>query len=1337
MNSPSSLPPPFDPNKNFQPVWRQAYQWLNQCHVLSPEANRILSLPTSTIEDLAVILTDGIVLCNLLNYLVPGIINYTDVSFRPQKSRFLCLQNIRLFLDTCRRELNFRDRDLFDPYMLFDKYDLDKIIQTLSKISRLDLAKRKNLTPFPINNPVNYVNMPKDDDNGILPIVRSLDETLPTQGPPKLQRQSSLCHSCRYARIHHVPSFHTTNLSQTTKQESSFMKTTSSTNLTESLSSSSLVAACAASTLSSAAAITDKNSNDLITTLTNHRLSTSSLPFSISNGDTGVYGSRISIADDVYEQLCEKPKKSDSHRAFLPRDHCVKELLDTELNYRDSLYQIVTHFIEPLPLKPDEKKKIFLNISDIYALHSEFYDDLRTAGRNEKGRTSRIVDLFTRWQDRFLIYAKYCSELPDAQEFLDRKIKQDTNFAQKLEQCRQSAGELGKFQLRDTVVLPFQRIVKYSLLLHTMKKNVPSTDQNGDTKRQLLEKAEQLMIDVNLYINEAKRAHDNLKVINNIEKTICDIKLPSDSCLRSYGRFIADEQFTVSDDGHRGGTRTVFLFDRVLLICKVKGSEKYTFRAALFIQGCQIEELKPTKREFPFILRDKLKREYRFVAKTEEKRTYWLKNLRDAIDRCSNPELFENGHYFQMKSFDEINPRCDLCNRYLCGIFYQGYECSRCQKRLHRECIKKMGPCFHRASLERIRSFDRGSIELPRAFSSASNVNNHNRVYALYDYDGSINNKNNRSHINRFDDRHIKVNEGDELEIIEDDDEHMWKVKNLRTNEIGLIPATLVGAIDGDLQKTIQRSSTTLAETSSLRSNISSTLAHHFPFIRSLVQAYSPPSTTRESCGNTYSNPPSTNNNSNNNNTIPIQRSKSISSPTTLETNPYKHRTLQLSSSFDNTHLSSTFVPILPNNRLYDWYLDISRHQAEDILRNETVPNNTFLVRKQGKNEGHAISIKHNNEVYHIRIYTQEIDGSVKHYLVDSLLFDSLQSLIQYYQTHSLEDRFPPVKSSLVYPIAHMAEYVSVRSNWSSVNSIALDLVCDINIEESQQTTMMDKQEETNDDTNFRKTTSSNENITSVILRSNETDKREDPIIILSVLQPDEYHIISIQFLSNAKHIEFYHREYIGSCQGSRITELDSESIYESSLEFNQSHEEITLKCLKLADITQLIVYCLQINLSKNKSNVQSIPMMNLPFDLNRVRSMIDETSLSSNARQFMNDLQHLQERRRTKETSSSSSSQQMNLTQIMLMMKGMTDSSSNTKQSTPTLLTPILKEIKSSVNEDMKSAASQDNNNMKQELSALENRLQTYIDKQFLQLQQHIDNRLDHLEKKLASFIG
>lgn len=59
MTSPPPLPPPFDPKKNSQPVWRQACQWLDRCHVLSPEANRILNQTASTIEDLADILSDG------------------------------------------------------------------------------------------------------------------------------------------------------------------------------------------------------------------------------------------------------------------------------------------------------------------------------------------------------------------------------------------------------------------------------------------------------------------------------------------------------------------------------------------------------------------------------------------------------------------------------------------------------------------------------------------------------------------------------------------------------------------------------------------------------------------------------------------------------------------------------------------------------------------------------------------------------------------------------------------------------------------------------------------------------------------------------------------------------------------------------------------------------------------------------------------------------------------------------------------------------------------------------------------------------------------------------
>ena len=106
------------------------------------------------------------------------------------------------------------------------------------------------------------------------------------------------------------------------------------------------------------------------------------------------------------------------------------------------------------------------------------------------------------------------------------------------------------------------------------------------------------------------------------------------------------------------------------------------------------------------------------------------------------------------------------------------------------------------------------------------------------------------------------------------------------------------------------------------RSNLSSTLAHHFPFIRSLVQAYSAPTSSRLPYGNPYSSALPSNNTEKTScqTSIPIQRSKSISSSTTSDHLLSKHRSLQLSSSFDNTHLfSESVVPIVPNNHLFDW----------------------------------------------------------------------------------------------------------------------------------------------------------------------------------------------------------------------------------------------------------------------------------------------------------------------------------------------------------------------------------------------------------------------------------
>ena len=87
---------------------------------------------------------------------------------------------------------------------------------------------------------------------------------------------------------------------------------------------------------------------------------------------------------------------------------------------------------------------------------------------------------------------------------------------------------------------------------------------------------------------------------------------------------------------------------------------------------------------------------------------------------------------------------------------------------------------------------------------------------------------------------------------------------------------------------------------------------------------------------------------------------------------------------------------------------------------------------------------------------------------------------------------------------------------------------------------------------------------------------------------------------------------------------------------------------MKLADTNDLIIHCIQITLIEQKIDASSNPSRNLPFDINRVRSMVDETNLSKNARQFLNNLQQSEKQRQT-------TSQSFNLSQMMTMMQGLT----------------------------------------------------------------------------------
>lgn len=113
--------------------WRECANWLTRCKVLRPDHKA--NWPNATAVDLAYILRDGVLLCNLLNAIEPNCIDSKDVNQKPQMAQFLCLRNIKAFLSACSKVFELPETDLFEPTMLFDLSNFHKVLCTLSALS--------------------------------------------------------------------------------------------------------------------------------------------------------------------------------------------------------------------------------------------------------------------------------------------------------------------------------------------------------------------------------------------------------------------------------------------------------------------------------------------------------------------------------------------------------------------------------------------------------------------------------------------------------------------------------------------------------------------------------------------------------------------------------------------------------------------------------------------------------------------------------------------------------------------------------------------------------------------------------------------------------------------------------------------------------------------------------------------------------------------------------------------------------------------------------------------------------------------------------------------------
>uniref|UniRef100_A0A8C7YTC5 Osteoclast-stimulating factor 1 n=1 Tax=Oryzias sinensis TaxID=183150 RepID=A0A8C7YTC5_9TELE len=560
-------------------LWRQCAMWLIECRVL-PENHRV-TLGHAQVCDLAQALRDGVLLCQLLNNLLPQAVNLKEINLRPQMSQFLCLKNIRTFLGVCQEKFHLKKNDLFEAFELFDVRDFAKVsLDLISEdyfSSSTDCIIGGSLTflPFPFEGCAS-------DDEIYSGLSDQIDDTVDE----------------------------------------------------------------------------DDDLYDFVEDEENE-------------------------GDDIYEDLMKRDDQSENRKC------CLNEIRQTEEKYTETLESILQNFMMPLErfLQVEDIESIFINIKELAATHRRLLEEVRSSIDNHDAKN--LYKVFVKYKEKLLLYGNYCSQVEAATKNLDRLSNTREEIRMKLEECSNRANR-GRFSLRDLLMVPIQRVLKYHLLLQELIKH---TDEQPDKEN--LREALDAMKDLAQCVNEVKRDNEIIKQITTFQMSIENLT----QSLALYGRPKIDGELKIcSTEKKSKQDRYAFLFDKAVVICKKKSGETFELKEMLELNHYQIRdeasgEKDNKKWSHAFLLLDCYgKCGYDFYFKTKELKKKWLEQFQMAMSNMIPENFSANNHDFQMHCFEDTTS-CKACLMLLRGTFFQGYQCSRCKMPAHKECLGRVSAC--------------------------------------------------------------------------------------------------------------------------------------------------------------------------------------------------------------------------------------------------------------------------------------------------------------------------------------------------------------------------------------------------------------------------------------------------------------------------------------------------------------------------------------------------------------------------------------------------------------------------------------------------------------------
>ncbi|KAJ7989063.1 hypothetical protein DPEC_G00315660 [Dallia pectoralis] len=327
---------------------------------------------------------------------------------------------------------------------------------------------------------------------------------------------------------------------------------------------------------------------------------------------SGTSGSETPVSPFATEAMTPNPKLS-----YV--DRVVMEIIETERMYVRDLRSIVedylAHIIDMhnLPIEPKQVSSLFGNIEDIYEFNSELLNSLDLCENDPVAVARCFVDK----SDDFEIYTQYCTNYPNSVGALTDCMRSKTlaKFFRDRQAFLKRSLPLGSYLLK-----PVQRILKYHLLLQEIAKHFDPEEEGYEIIREAID----TMTAVGWYINDMKRKHEHAVRLQEIQSLLINWKGPD---LTTFGELVLEGTFSVQ---RAKNTRTLFLFDKMLLFTKKRG-DHYVYKTHISCSTLMLLDSAKEPLHFSVIHFKQPKQPHIVQAKTVEEKRIWAHHIKRLI----------------------------------------------------------------------------------------------------------------------------------------------------------------------------------------------------------------------------------------------------------------------------------------------------------------------------------------------------------------------------------------------------------------------------------------------------------------------------------------------------------------------------------------------------------------------------------------------------------------------------------------------------------------------------------------------------------------------------------